>query len=462
MDVRSAGLSVGSRLRKPCLIPVVSIAILAACRGDLLTVPPPANAIDGMVLGDSAGAAALRAGAIGLFTHSVIWEQAGIAWTSVLSDEMYAGTSGQNWVFVDARSLGANGPTSFDPTYADLQLSRNQAEQAIAVLERHTTAVSDSEIGEMFATAGYVRVLLGESVCSGIPFSTVTPAGQITFGDPLPTDSVFAQAVVEFDSALAHASSASAVAMLASVGKGRALLDRGLYGEAGAAVSTVPQSFLYNLQLVSNQTSLFEVMAESRYYPAVADVKGTNGLNFVSAHDPRLPIDRLGASAVGASWIYPLKFPLNPASNDPVPLADGVEAGLITAEASLNGGDIPGWLAALNALRANFVALRGSYPADTSYHTLTPLSDPGTDTARVSLMFRERAFWQYGTMHRLGDLRRLVRRYGRSVASVFPTGAYVNGSASSVIAAYGTSVNFPIGAAEQGNPKFHGCLSLGA
>jgi len=39
-------------------------------------------------------------------------------------------------------------------------------------------------------------------------------------------------------------------------------------------------------------------------------------------------------------------------------------------------------------------------------------------------MFRERAFWMYLTGHRLGDLRRLVRQYGRGEESVYPTGAY--------------------------------------
>ncbi len=438
--------------------------VIAACRGDLLTVPPPPNAIAGGLLSDSAGAEALSAGAMGLFASGFmgVFGSDAIHFTAEMSDEMFDGNAFRDQIALDARSLGAGGPTDYDRTYTHLQQSRIQAEQAIAVLEQRRTTVSDSEIGEMFALAGYTRVLLGETVCSGIPFTTVSRTGQLAFGDPLPTDSVFALAVADFDSALTHASATATIASLASVGRGRALLNRGLYAAAGAAVSAVPATFIYDAQLVNQQAGLYEELVLSQFIGTVADRKGGNGLDYVSAHDARMPTTVLGTTAVGAPWIYPLKFPVNTAANDPVALADGVEAGLIAAEAALNAHDTAEWLGALNTLRANFVALRGPYPADTSYHQLGALSDPGTDSARVDLMFRERAFWLYGTAHRLGDLRRLIRQYGRNSESTFPTGAYINGSASAAIPRYGTNVNFPLGTVEQGNPKFHGCLNLDA
>ncbi len=440
-------------------------ATFIACRGDLLTVPPPPNAVSGAVLGDSSGAAALEAGAMGLLGTSFMGSFASVIQLSAeMADEMFDGNFFVVQIAPDARSIVPGHPSQYDVPYTDLQKSRVQAEQAIAVLEQHRTAVSDSELGQMFTLVGYIKVLLGETACSGVPFTMVSRSGAVTDGDPLPTDSVFALATADFDSALAHASATLTVASLAAVGKGRALLDRGLYAQAGAAVVSVPAAFVYNVQLLMNQPfiGLYEDMAVSRYYPSVADNKGGNGLNYVSAHDPRMPIAALGTTIVGAPRYYPLKFPQSGTTNDPIPLADGVEAGLITAEAALNVHDVTGWLSALNGLRANFVALRGPYPSDTSYHQLAPLADPGTDSARTDLTFRERAFWLYGTAHRLGDLRRLVRQYGRGSESVFPTGAYVNGSASTLYPKYGTNVNFPIGTVEQANPKFHGCLSLGA
>jgi len=82
---------------------------------------------------------------------------------------------------------------------------------------------------------------------------------------------------------------------------------------------------------------------------------------------------------------------------------------------------------------------------------LTPLTDPGAtpDTAaRTNLTFRERAFWMYATGHRLGDLRRLVRQYGRGKETVFPTGTFFKGGV------YGTDVTLPVPTDEQNNPSY--------
>ncbi len=74
---------------------------------------------------------------------------------------------------------------------------------------------------------------------------------------------------------------------------------------------------------------------------------------------------------------------------------------------------------------------------------------------------RERAFWLFGTAHRLSDLRRLVRQYGRSQDAVFPTGPYTNGN-QAYYTTFGADVNFPILNAEIGNPAFHGCINRSA
>jgi hypothetical protein len=79
-----------------------------------------------------------------------------------------------------------------------------------------------------------------------------------------------------------------------------------------------------------------------------------------------------------------------------------------------------------------------------------------TDAARVDQLFRERAFWLFATGHRQGDLRRLVRQYGRAAASVFPTGAYKNGQT------YGDDVTFAPDAAQLGNAGYAGCANRGA
>jgi starch-binding outer membrane protein, SusD/RagB family len=155
----------------------------------------------------------------------------------------------------------------------------------------------------------------------------------------------------------------------------------------------------------------------------------------VSADDPRTSADFAGESDFDAGTdLYP---PNKYASyTAPEVIADGVEARLIEAEAALasNYAGANGTLAILNALRAGA--------------GLTPLAPAATAAAQQNQLFRERAFWMYGTAHRLGDLRRLVRQYGRAATSVFPTGDYFKGGE------YGDDVSMPVPQEEENNPNF--------
>jgi hypothetical protein len=94
-------------------------------------------------------------------------------------------------------------------------------------------------------------------------------------------------------------------------------------------------------------------------------------------------------------------------------LVSGIEARLIEAEAALRAGNAPAWLATLNTLRSSAIA-----PA------MAPLTDPGTADGRINLLFSERAYWLFLAGHRLGDLRRLIRQYGRAANTLFPVGPY--------------------------------------
>ena len=51
----------------------------------------------------------------------------------------------------------------------------------------------------------------------------------------------------------------------------------------------------------------------------------------------------------------------------------------------------------------------------------------------------------------MGDLRRLIRQYGRNSESIFPTGAWFKGGV------YGSDVNFPVPFSENNNPSFTAC-----
>jgi hypothetical protein len=84
---------------------------------------------------------------------------------------------------------------------------------------------------------------------------------------------------------------------------------------------------------------------------------------------------------------------------------------------------------------------------------LDPLGAPADFDAATDLLFRERAFWLYATGHRLGDMRRLIRQYGRDANAVFPTGDYFKGGLT-----YGVDVNLPLPRRETNNPNVSGCL----
>jgi hypothetical protein len=134
-----------------------------------------------------------------------------------------------------------------------------------------------------------------------------------------------------------------------------------------------------------------------------------------------------------------------------VAIANGVDARLIEAEAALRAGNAAQMLTILNALRASPPPLGAVRPA-----ALAALTDPGTEAARVDLLFREKALWTFGRGQRLGDLRRLIRQYNRTAADVFPTGQHYKGGQ------YGSAVNLPVPSDEENNPKFTGCIDRSA
>ena len=134
----------------------------------------------------------------------------------------------------------------------------------------------------------------------------------------------------------------------------------------------------------------------------------------------------------------------------------GIDARLLEAEAAFISGDyntpVTGTLAILNALRASPHTL-----VTVTTPVMAALTDPGTDSARVAQLFREKAFWTFSRGQRLGDLRRLSRqdpyKTWYNVNNTFPSGTHYRGGT------YGTDVNLPVPKDEENNNKnFHGCL----
>jgi hypothetical protein len=268
---------------------------------------------------------------------------------------------------------------------------------------------------------------------------------------------------------------------LARVGKGRALLALGEYAAAAAAVADVPDDFQYAFaysattsstgvpgQSISNRNFAWSAFGGTGAVDlTLVDTAGINGLDYLSSGDPRTEWVANGTNERGLPLYRPGRY--DASGESPIVLASGVEARLIEAEAQLHAGGAD-WLATLNALRTDGTFTtqpnaEDSTVTDTLWNAgsggvagLAPLGDPETPEGRVDLVFRERAFWLYLTGHRQGDLRRLIRQYGRDPETVYPTGPYSGGYGT-----YGSDVDAPVPVQErETNPRYAGCISRGA
>jgi starch-binding outer membrane protein, SusD/RagB family len=428
---------------------LVALLLMACSPEKILDVQDP-DIIDPENANSPSGAIALHAGAVGEFSFAIVGDNGGtegqILVGGLMTDEfMHSGTFPTRLEFEQRKALEDNG--TLTGVFRNLQRARWLAEEAIPKLRDFAPAPA-SRVAEMFALSGLSYVFAAETYCSGVPFSD--PDGTPPEGVPLTTNEMLDTAIVRFDSSLAvTADSSVAIRSLARVGRARALLNKGDFAGAAAAVAGVPDTFVYRTTHTTttgrqqNGIHVFNWLSE-RW--SVADTQGTNGLDFRSAADPRVVSMRdtvgtgVGFDAATPQWNLQ-KFP---ARTTPVPIATGLEARLIEAEALLTS-DPTGWLAILNNLRATRIA-----PA------LPALADPVTQVAREDLHFRERAFWLFATGHRLGDLRRLIRQYNRTEDGVFPTGLHFKGGL------YGDDVNLPVPFSERNNPNFTGCLNRDA
>lgn len=395
---------------------------------------------------------------------------------AIVSGQLTDELSSYDFTAVDQRLLPDGVDAQDYGLYSELHQLRGQARIARAVLAEYAPDLSPALRARLYAYEGYADIWLADLYCSGVPLSTIDFKGDYTNEPPSTTQEIYSTAATLFDSALALAADSAAVQTLARVGKGRALLAIGRYADAEAAVAGVQVSDAYLLRISFNATP--GVNQAANYfaaYASVADQEGTNGLPFRSDGDPRTasPLITLPVFGTTRAVYFPSKYAI-PNDSNWVPVASGIEAQLIKAEAALQRNDATTWLTMLNTLRTT-----GSYTRiDTIYtdstHTtiartdttwqagtggvagLRPLSDPGAAQARTALMFSERAAWLFVAGQRQGDLRRLIREYGAQPEDVYPTGVYIGATTTSV---YGSDINIPIPIEEQRNPLVHGCLN---
>ncbi len=478
-----------------------------AC-ADLGGKPPlPSGIPDPRSIQTAAGARQMYQGAVGTFgENNVIIDNSfntslywgAFLWSvldqGMLSDELTVSTQGgtafdYNYLTatvttgadyaLDARDLPEGANNRHVAAYASLQTLRARAAQALGALTAYDTA-SRALRGHLHALTGYAELLLGDLFCAGVPLSTLNYGGDFTYAPGSPTDSVYAHALTELNQTLALASDSARFVNLARVGRGRAFLNLGRYDSAAAAVHSVPTTWRYDVPVEwTNGTGSpgflltsngirggngtdgtggdWEVQGHpdlssinNGFLATMADSEGGRGLPYLSSGDPRTAGVPVATNQFGHSLFFPAKYG-DGAGITPIAVASGIEARLIEAEAALHGVPVSGgdWLTILNTLRQTMAPTLG-----------TPLSDPGDspgDTARIRLLFAERAAWLFLDGHRLGDLRRLLRRYHWKLADVVATKNYP--VPHPIERSYHPDIELPIPDQErQVNPFFTGCL----
>ena len=402
-------------------------------------------------------------GAVGLYTGALGWVRITLnggngnqesAWnfSGLLSDEFKSGDTFAQRNDADQRVTATNDGV-LTPIYNSLQQTRGRARDAIVAL---TSFAPDekAKIAEMYLHMGFAELELSQMFCNGIPFGE-TIGGLPESAVPVSNEDGFKLAIARFDTALAVLGSATdagsvSVRNAVLIAKGRALVDRGQFAAAAAAVAPVPTAYQYLLTFsqTTRDNEWWTMQFSTKRYTVgdSSDATGViaNALPFASAKDPRVPVTITGKKSFDGSTPY------NEAQlwgrDDPIAMVAGIDARLIEAEAKLNANDIAGMVTVLNALRTAPPSL-GAFKVA----AMPALVAPASQTAAVSVFFREKAFWQFGRGERLSDLRRLVRQYGRTQEQVFPSGPFFkNGS-------YGSGVNFPVPDRELANPNFTGC-----
>jgi hypothetical protein len=412
------------------------------------------------------GALALYNGALGrLKTISSSTATEGSTWLfgGLLADEWSTSSTFVQNDETDERSIQTNNST-VTTMFRQLARARTSSDEAIRGL-RKWRETETTRIAEMYLVKAYAEMQMASDYCNGIPLSGIDSTGVIVYDTPRPISEVFQASVAHADSGLALITASAAGDLLVKrallVTKARALIGLGQQAQAAALVSEtdVPTTFSYDItnSSATGSNTMWAQPASSRRYSIGDSVEGRshnfpvkNAIPFYTLQDPRVPskytISTNGKdTTLSQDGSTPSRTTTLWSQFGSVPLLNGLDARLIEAEGKLKANDIAGMMTILNKLRTSPPKVNDIQPA-----AMATLPTPATQAAAVDLYFREKALWEFGRGFRLGDLRRLIRQYGRTADTVFPMGAHFRGGS------YGTDVNLPVPQQEQNNPETGG------
>lgn len=452
-------------------VTLAAILLAAACSSyrDQLLSPQQPGVISPSQVQSPTAADALRKGALSRLRAATVGNTAGEGiWMfgGLLTDEWKSGDTFSQRNETDQRIIQTNN-AELIPVYQAVQRARGAAYDALAALQ---TFIPDtvSKQAQMYWVLGSAELGLAENWCNGVPYGTITN-GVPNYTVPLTGAQGFALALSHLDSGLALTTAADtftvSVKNAIQIARARTLVDMGGAANmtlAVAAAGTVATTYQY-LQTFSLTTTdnLLWSMNTSQKRWVVGDSFDAGGLianaiPFASAKDPRVPVTGTSlASALKNAFDNQTQLVSQSiyGRDDPVPLATGIDARLIEAEAKLQANDIPGMMTILNALRTTSQTI-GIFKVP----VMAALPTPGSQAAAQALLFREMGFWQFSRGIRLSNLRRLVRQYSLTQDVVFPSGQWFKVTG----ATYGTDVNFPVTTDETPNPNWLGCIDRAA
>lgn len=463
---------------------MASVAAFAACDTERILEATDPDLIDPAQLNSPDGAEGVRLGAMRRWALTTAGPNSNgneSTWLfgGLLVDEWGTASTFVQNDQVDTRRAGADNST-VTQAFRALHRVRTSVNQALPLM-RTWRATETTKMAELYLARAFAEMQLASDFCNGIPMSdAAAPDGTITYGDPISVDSIFRLAIISADSgmALATPTDTQTVNILRAlrVIKARALMGRGGLTPAGLAnfnaaaaevtAANVPTNFAYNhtYSTTTIDNGIWGQPRSNRRYLVGDSVEGNarnllvaNAIPFFSSGDNRIRGLYTITTTAGKTDTTKSQDGLTNSRitniydrSTPVAVANGIDARLIEAEVQLANGNAAGMLATLNALRATAQTI-GTFT--TSPAALPPLTLPATLAGQQDLLFREAAFWTFSRGQRLGNVRRLVRQYGRAATSVYPEGAHYRGTT------YGTDKTLNVPQAEANNPKWKGCTN---
>jgi starch-binding outer membrane protein, SusD/RagB family len=260
---------------------------------------------------------------------------------------------------------------------------------------------SNPHIAMVTLHAGFANRLLGDNFCHAV-----------INGGPLEDHTAFHERAVGYFSdaiSIANAAGIDTLALAAYAGRAQAYMMLGNWQAAAADAQRVPTGYQF-VQIhsdnstrehnnVHNLVSRGDDQQMSVWATPFAEWGVEVNGNRVSEGDPRVPY-RIAYNAAGNPITFSnLGSPPRPlwyadkytSRSSPIPIVKGTEMRLIEAEAALVGGNVPGAVAGINAVR--------------SHRGLAPVS-AATPNEAWDLLQKERGIELWLEGRRLGDLRR--------------------------------------------------------